>query len=92
MIKRKIIKSKNPKNSYTNKHQKHIACSYSYKLVCFDGKFSKPFNLGKNAVYNSFNSLIKESKYCSDAMKKYFNKESVMTKEDNGDFKNSTKC
>ena len=59
--------------------------------MCVDGKFSKPFNLGKNAVYNFFNSLIKESKYCSDAMKKYFNKESVMTKEDNGDFKNSTK-
>ena len=25
-------------------------------------------------------------------MKKHFNKESVMTKEDNKDFKNSTKC
>ena len=25
-------------------------------------------------------------------MKKYFNKELVMTKKDNGDFENSTKC
>ena len=35
--------------------------------------------------------MIEESKYCSDVMKKHFNKELVMTKEDNEDFKNSTK-
>ena len=33
----------NSKESYTNKYQKHIACSYSYKLVGVDDKFSKPF-------------------------------------------------
>ena len=35
--------------------------------------------------------MIEESKYCSEGMKKHFNKELVMTKEDNKDFKNSTK-
>ena len=35
--------------------------------------------------------MIKESKYRSDAMKKYMNKELVMTKEDNEDFESSTK-
>ena len=35
--------------------------------------------------------MIKESKYCSDVMKKHFNKELVMTKKDNEDFENSTK-
>ena len=35
--------------------------------------------------------MIKESKYCSDVMKKYFNKELEVTKEDNGNFKKSTK-
>ena len=29
----------NPEESYTSKYQKHIACSYSYKLVCVDDKF-----------------------------------------------------
>ena len=24
----------NPKESLTNKYQKHISCSYEYKLVC----------------------------------------------------------
>ena len=36
--------------------------------------------------------MIQESKHCSEVMKKHFNKELVMTKEDNEDFKNSTKC
>ena len=83
-----------PKESYTNKYQKHIACSYGYKLVCVDDKFSKPFKtyLGKDTVYNFINNMIQESKHCSEVMKKHFNKELVMTKEDNEDFKNSTKC
>ena len=78
-------RKQNPNESYTNKYQKHVACSYGYKLVCVDDKFSKPFKsyLGEDAVYNFINSLIKESKYCSDMMKKHFNKELVMTKEDN---------
>ena len=36
-------------------------------------------------------STIEESKYCSDVMKKHFNKELVITKQDNADFENSTK-
>ena len=36
--------------------------------------------------------MIGESKYCSEVIKKHFNKEVVMTKEDNEDFKNSPKC
>ena len=32
----------NTKEFYTNKWQNHIACSYGYKLVCVDDKFSKP--------------------------------------------------
>ena len=47
--------------------------------------------LGKDTVYNFINNMIKESKYCNEVMKKHFHKELVMTKEDNEDFKNSTK-
>ena len=35
--------------------------------------------------------MVEESKYCCDVMKKHFNKELAMTKEDNENFKNSTK-
>ena len=72
----------NPNESCTNKHQKHVACSYWYNLVCIDYKFSKPFKsyLGEDAVYNFINSMIEESKYCCDVMKKHFNKELFMTR------------
>ena len=33
-----------------------------------------------------------ENKYCNEVMKKHLNKEIVMPKEDNDDFKNSTNC
>ena len=76
------------------KYRKYIACSCGYKLVCVDDKFSKPFKtyLGKDAVQNFINNMTKESKYCSEVMKKHFNKEPVMTKEENEDSENSTKC
>ena len=32
----------NPNESYIIKHQKHVALSYIYKLVCVDDNFSKP--------------------------------------------------
>ena len=68
-----------------NKYQKHIACSYSCKLVK---------HLGKDAAYNFINSIIEESKYCIDVMKKHFNKEfgPIMTKEDNEGFQETAKC
>ena len=45
-----------PKESYTNKYRKHIVCSYGYKLVCIDDRFSTSFQtyLGKDAVYIQF--------------------------------------
>ena len=66
----------NPIESYTNKHQKRIACSYDYKLVYVDDKFSKPFKSysSKDTAYNYINSMVEGSKYCSDVMKKHFNK------------------
>ena len=33
----------NPEEYYKNKYQKHVACSYCYKLVCVDNMFSMPF-------------------------------------------------
>ena len=37
----------------------------------------------QDAVFNFFNSIIKESKYCSDVMRKHFKKELLMNKKDN---------
>ena len=70
--------------SYTNKYQKHVACSYGYELAFVDDKLSQSLKScsGQDAVYNFIDIMIKESKYCSNVMKKHFNKELVMTKKD----------
>ena len=84
----------NPEDSYLNKFQEHVACSYGYKLPCVNDKFSKsikPF-LVQDTIYNFINSKIEESKFCTDIMKKQFNKELVMTEEDDKDFESSNKC
>ena len=50
----------NSEKSYIKKYQKHIACSYGYKLLCVDDKFRKLFKtyLGKDVVYNFTNNMI----------------------------------
>ena len=86
-------RKQSPKESYTNKYQKDVASRYGYKLVYVGDKFRKPFKcyLGEDAVYDFINT-IEENKYCSHVIKNHSNKEIVMTKEDNDNFENSTKC
>ena len=61
-------RKQNPDGTYTNKYQKHVASTYSYKLVCVDDMFSKPFKsyLDKDVIFNFIKSKIEERKYCSD--------------------------
>ena len=71
----KVNGKQNPEDSYISKCQKHVACSYGgYKLVYVDDEFSKHFKpcLGQDFVYNFINSMIEESKYCTNMMKKTF--------------------
>ena len=51
----------NSDETYTSKFQKYVACSYGYKLVYVDDKFSKPFKvyLDDDAVYSFINSFFK---------------------------------
>ena len=70
----------NPDKFYTNKYQKNSACNKSFKSY-----------VREDDVYNFVNDMIEESNYCTDIMKKHFNKELVMTEKDNEDFKSSTK-
>ena len=51
--------------SYTTKYQDHIPCSFAYKLVCIDDKYSKNIVLhrGQNAVYKFIHSIFHEYSY-----------------------------
>ena len=83
--KKKKKKKKNRKENEdqhdTSKYQKQVACSYGYKFACVDDKFIKPFKsyLDEDVLYNVVNIMVKESQYCSDVTKNYFEKEIVVT-------------
>ena len=72
--------------------QDHIPCSFTYKVVCVDDNFSKPIVLyrGENAVYKFLVAILKE--YNLKIMKKYFNKNLIMSEEDEKTFQSSDKC
>ena len=86
--------------SYTRKYQDHIPCSFAYKVVCIDDKFSKDIVLyrGKNAVFKFIRSIrstfkdFKKSGYFRGVIKKHFNKNLVMTAEENEKFEMTNIC
>ena len=79
---------------YTKKYHEHIPCSYAYKFVCIDDKYSRSIvvNRGKIAAYEFIRSILKEHKYCKKIMKKHFNKNLVITEEEEHLFQQSNSC
>ena len=70
--------------SYTKKYQDHISCSFAYKVVCIDDRFTKRTVAyrGENAAYKFIKANIKEYKYCRKVMNKYFNKNLITSEEE----------
>ena len=87
----KYFSASKVQKSYTNKYQKHIGCSYGFKLICVDDKFSKPY-FGEDSVYKFVNSMIKERKSCKELIKKHFNKGLLITKKKMIMFWKPTNC
>ena len=52
--------------SYTKKYHEHVPCSYAYKVVCIDDRFSKSIVVfrGKNAAYEFIKAILEGHKYC----------------------------
>ena len=72
------------KDSTQTKYQNHISCSFDYKLVCIDDRFSKPILVfrDENAAYKFIKAILKEYEHCKKLMKKHFNKNMTMTEEE----------
>ena len=79
--------------SYSNKYQHHIPCCFAYKLVFVDDKFTKPIVVfrGENAGYKFVKAVLKEYEYCKKVMKKHFNKNLIMSEEEE-QFQSSNIC
>ena len=67
--------------SYTIKYQDHIPCSFAYKVVCIDDRFTKQIVVyrGENAAYEFIKAILNEYKYCKKVMNKHFNKNLIMS-------------
>ena len=70
--------------SYTNKYQDHVLCSFSYKVACIDDRFSKPVVVfrGENAAYEFIKAIFKGYEYCKKVMKRHFNKNLIISEEE----------
>ena len=79
---------------YSKKYQDHIPCSFAYKVVCIDDKFTKPIVVfrDENAAYEFIKAILKEFEYCKKGMKKYFNKNLIMSEKEEEQFQMSNVC
>ena len=62
--------------------------------MCIDDRFSKPVVLyrGKNTVHKYITAIFKGYSYCRKVIKKHFNKNLVMTVDDEEYLTSSTEC
>ena len=77
--------------SYTKKYQDHIPCSFAYKVVCIDDRFTKPTVVcrSENATDEFIKVILKEYEYFKKVMNKHFNKNSIMSEEEEHLFQES---
>ena len=70
--------------SHAKKYQDHIPCSFTSRLLCIDDKFTKPIVAfrGENAAYEFIEKILKGYQYCKKVMKKDFNKNLIMSEEE----------
>ena len=74
--------------SCSKKYQDHFPCSFAYKLICVDDELTKPIVVfrGENAAYEFIEAILKEYEYCKKVMKKHFNKNLIMSEEEQQQF------
>ena len=78
--------------SYTEKYQKHTACSFCYKVVChYDVEYSREIVLyrGQDCISEFIKSMFRELENCQKIMRDNFNKPLQMTNIDEKSLKKS---
>ena len=83
------------KKTYTEKYQKHTACSFGYKVVCYyDQKYSRDVVIyrGEDCIQKFMKCMFEEVKNCQSIIRDNFNKPLKMTKKDEKAFTKATHC
>ena len=79
----------------TEKLQKHVACSYGYKVVCcYDDKLSKPFKMyrGFDSVHKFFTDIFKEEEEILEKLKEFQKTPMNLSNEEKMHHKKATTC
>ena len=81
-------------SSYTRKYQDDIPCGFAYKDVCIDNRLSKKVVLyiEKDAVYKFNKAILSEYNYCKKVIKKHFNKNLIISAEEEERFQLRNIC
>ena len=83
------------RKSYTEKYQKHTACSFGYKVVChYDEEYSGDVVIyrGEDCIERFMKCMFEEVKNCQSIIRDNFNKPLIMTEEDDKAFTKATHC
>ena len=86
---------KSDSKSYTEKYQKHTACSFGYKVVChYDKKYSGDVVIyrGEDCIQKFMKCMFEEVKNCQSIIRDNFNKPLKMTKKDEKAFTKAKRC
>ena len=80
--------------SYIKRYHDHIPCSFAYKVVCIDDKFTKPSVAfrGENVAYEFIKVIFKEYDYSKKVIKRHFNKNLIMSEEHEHLLQQSNSC
>ena len=76
--------------SYSRKYHNHISCSFAYKVV-----FIKSIVVfrGESIAYEFIKAILEEHKHCKKLMKIHFNKNLIITEEEEEDqYQSSNTC
>ena len=81
-------------SSWTEKYQDHVPCGFGCKVVYSDDRFTKNVVIyrGKDCVNKFISEILREYEYCRDVIKTYFNKNLIMSMEEEEVFQLSIKC
>ena len=76
------------------KYHEHVPRSYAYKVVRIGDRFSKPIvvSRGEDAAYKFIKAILEERKYFKKIIKDQFNKNLIMTEEEEHLFQQSNNC
>ena len=76
------------------KYQDHIPCSFAYKVISIDDRFTKRIVVyrAESAAYQFIKAILKEYKYCRKVTSKHLNKNLIMSEREEHLFQQSNSC